>query len=124
MPYFARLGLALSLCVIAANSPRAQLSGFYPIGSDAVSLNNEDFTMLIDAANGLLRRPHLAKGDNADWRNKQSGSYGTISVTDSFHHAAWLCHTLTYRTNPTGASQANTLHLNWCRTPEGWKVLS
>jgi surface antigen len=119
--------MMLSLClgVVALKSGYAQLSGFYPITSDGVSLNNADFTKLVDAANDLLNRPRLAKGDNTSWQNEQTGSHGTISVMDTFHHGSMMCHTLNYLTNPMANQSANTVALKWCKTSDGsWKILS
>jgi len=119
-----RSGLAAYLTIVALHSGHAQLGGFYPITSDGVSLDNGDFALLIDAANGLLRRQHLVKGDNASWRSKRTGSHGTISVTKTFRHDSMLCHTLTYETNPMTSPSANIVKLDWCDTPEGWRILS
>ena len=117
--------LSLCLSMVALKSGHAQLSGFYPITSDGVSLNNADFTMLVDAANNLLNRPRLVKGDNTSWRNEQTGSYGTISVADTFYHGSMMCHTLNYLTNPMANSSGNTVTLKWCKTGDSsWKILS
>jgi surface antigen len=118
------LAAVAGFILLMPSAGEAQLSGFYTIGSDAVSLNNADFTALIDAANGLLRRPRLSQGDNTSWQNGQTGSHGTIVVTNTFHYESLLCHTLTYNTNPAAASSANTTILKWCKTPDGWKILS
>jgi hypothetical protein len=118
------LALALCLSAIAINPSHGQLAGFYPVTSDGVSLNNGDFALLIDTANDLLRRPHLRRGESASWRSEETGSHGTISVTNTFRHEAMPCHTLTYETSPMASSSANTLKLNWCETPQGWKILS
>jgi surface antigen len=122
-----RLALIVCLSLVLPEMGHAQLlNPFYTIGSDDVSLNNADFEMLVDAANGLLRRPRLAKGASVSWRNDQSGSHGTISVTKTFHRRAMLCHTLSYETVPMGARSANTtIALNWCKTSDGsWRILS
>jgi surface antigen len=117
-------GAAMCFILLTPIGVDAQLSEFYTITGDAVSLNNADFEALIDAANGLLRRPRLSQGDKTSWQNGQTGSHGTIVVTDTFHHEAWLCHTLTYNTSPGTASSANTIRLKWCKTPDGWRILS
>jgi surface antigen len=108
------------------HAARAQLTPFYTIGAGGVSLNDADFAMLVDAANGLLRRPRLADGATANWQNAQSGSHGTISVTKTFHRESMLCHTLSYETVPMATtSQASTTVLNWCKTGDGsWKILT
>jgi hypothetical protein len=68
--------LIACLSVTLTDAARSQLTPFYTIGADGVSLNNADFEILVDAANGLLRRPRLANGDTASWRNAKSGSTG------------------------------------------------
>jgi surface antigen len=124
MSFFVRLIVATNLSVVAPVLAQAQLAGLYPMSSDGVSLNNADFALLIDTANSLLRRPHIVVGDSATWRSDQTGSHGTISVTKTFHRESMLCHALTYETNPVGAPSANTVHLNWCKTSDGWRILS
>ena len=54
-------------------------AGFYPITSDGVSLSDSDFEQLIDAANGLLRRPHLTKGSSTGRQSPQTGSLSANS---------------------------------------------
>jgi surface antigen len=111
-----------ALMVAQAHS---QLLGYYPIGADSLSLNNEDFARLIDAANELLRKSPLPVGATTSWHNAQSGSSGTIRVTKTFNRNAMLCHTLTYETTPTATPPANRTTLNWCKTQDGaWKILS
>jgi surface antigen len=120
------LMLLVCLCAVLTDRARAQLTPFYTIGADGVSLNNADFTLLVDTANSLLRRPSLANGAAASWQNDQTGSHGTISVTKTFHRDSMLCHTLSYETTPMATtSSANNTVLNWCKTPDGsWKILS
>ena len=125
MAYCLRLMLLACLCAVLTDSARAQLTSFYTVGADGVSLNNADFTRLVDTANSLLRRPRLANGAAASWQNDQTGSHGTIGVTNTFRRDAMLCHTLLYETTPMATSSANKTVLNWCKTPDGsWKILS
>ena len=125
MPSIARLFPVLSLGVLLAGPAHAQLTGFYPMGADSLSLNNDDFRLMIDAANGLLRQSPLRVGATTNWRNSQSGSNGTIRVTKTFNRKAMLCHTLVYETTPAGTPQANRTTLDWCDTGGGaWRILS
>lgn len=103
-----RLSIAIYLSMLFASKGHAQLSAFYPIGADLLSLNNEDFSLLIDAANGLLRKSPLHIGASTSWRNQQTGSNGTIHVTKTFHRDGMLCHTLSYETIPAATPPANT----------------
>jgi surface antigen len=125
MAHFLRLMLLACLYALLTDRAYAQLTPFYTVGADGVSLNNADFTILVDAANSLLRRPRLANGANASWKNDQTGSHGTVSVTKTFHRDSMLCHTLLYETTPMATSSANKTVLNWCHTRDGsWKILS
>ena len=125
MAYCLRLMLLACLCAVLTGRARAQLPPFYTVGADGVSLNNADFTILVDTANSLLRRPRLANGATASWQNDQTGSHGTIGVTKTFRHDSMLCHTLLYETTPMATSSANKTVLNWCNTRDGsWKILS
>ena len=120
-----RLLMAICLSILLASKGHAQLTGFYPIGADSLSLNNADFSLLVDAANGLLRKSPLRIGASTSWRNQQTGSNGTIRVTKTFHQDGMLCHTLSYETIPAATPPANTTVLNWCKTPDNqWKILS
>ncbi len=118
------LAVAGHLTTAALTPVYAQLGGYYPITSDGVSLDNGDFALLIDTANGLLRQSRLTTGKSVSWHSERTGSHGTITVTDTSHHGSMVCHTLTYETNPMASPSANTVKLNWCKTLEGWKILS
>ena len=120
-----RLSMAIYLSMLLASKGHAQLTGFYPIGSGSVSLNNQDFSLLVDAANGLLRKTPLRIGASTSWQNQQTGSNGTIHVTKTFRRDSMMCHTLSYETIPAATPPANTTVLNWCKTPDNqWKILS
>ncbi len=125
MAYCLRLMLLACLCAALTDTARAQLTPFYTVGADGVSLNDADFKILVDTANSLLRRRPLANGATASWQNDQTGSHGTIGVTKTFHHDSMVCHTLLYETTPMATSSANKTVLNWCNTRDGsWKILS
>jgi surface antigen len=125
MGYVTRLSAVLCLGAALAVPAHAQLTGPYPFGSDALSLNNDDFARMIEAANGLLRRSPLPVGTTTSWRNDQTGSAGSIGVARTFRHGAMLCHRLVYETVPAGTPPANRTILDWCNTGSGvWKILS
>jgi surface antigen len=125
MRHTVRLILVVVLTGVPAAAGRAQLGSFYPIGEGGLSLNNADFSKLVDAANDLLRQPRLAKGAITKWQNDQTGSSGTISVTKTFIRDSMLCHTLSYETIPMATPPANRTVLNWCKTNDGsWKILA
>ena len=115
--------LAPAACVwlLLSGSAYAQL-GFHALGEDTLSV--EDFSALIDAGNALLERPHLANGASQAWTNGKSGTKGTITVTGSFRHDGWACHSLLYHTVVQGGPTSSDTTVKWCHTPDGWKILS
>jgi surface antigen len=124
MGFVSRSFAALCLGSALAVPAQAQLLGYYPFDSDALSLNNEDYMRLIDTANGLLRRSPLPVGTTAGWRNDQTGSAGTIRVTKTFRHGSMVCHQLAYDTTLGGTPPAKRTMLDWCDTgADGWKIL-
>ncbi len=115
--------LIASLAVLPLASGHGQVNPFYELEGN--SLNSADFSMLFDAANGLLLRSPLPNGTMTSWANSQTGSKGTIQVTATFHREGMLCHKLRYETHPQGVPQSNNIVLNWCKTRDGaWKILS
>lgn len=125
MGYAPRLLAVLCLGTTLAVPGYAQLTGYYPMGADSLSLSNGDFTRLTDAANALLLRSPLPVGTTTSWRNDQTGSSGTIRVVQTFKHGTMLCHKLDYETTPAGTPPANHTTLDWCNTGRGeWKILS
>lgn len=124
MGYATRCLAAAWLGAVLAGPAHAQLTGYYPLSPDGLSLSNDDFAHLIDAANGLLRRSSLAVGSAASWRNDNTGSAGTISVTQTFRHGSMLCHRLVYATIPADTPPANHTVLDWCNAGgRAWKIL-
>ena len=124
MGYVTRsLGIAC-LGIALAVPGYAQLTGYYPMGADALSLSNDDFARLTDAANALLERTPLPIGSATSWQNTSTRSSGTIRVTQTFKHGSMLCHRLVYETMPGGTPPANRTTLDWCNTRDGWKILS
>ena len=107
MGYVTRWLATVCFAVALAVPGHAQLTGYYPFGTDSLSLSNDDFMRLIDAANGLLQRSPLPIGATANWQNNQTGSSGTIRVTKTFLHGSMRCHRLVYETTPAGTPPAN-----------------
>jgi surface antigen len=124
MAYVSRSLAALCLSATMTVPAHAQFLGYYPLGADGLSLSNEDYVRLIEAANGLLRQSPLPVGTATTWQNDTTGSGGTIRVTETFQHGSMLCHRLVYETTPEGTPPANQTALNWCDTGGGvWRIL-
>ncbi len=118
-------GLLLAFLAIVgfAGMTRAQINPFPDM--TGARLSNEDFSLLIDAGNALLRTSKLAIGDATQWQNPKTGSKGTITVRTTSHWHGLPCHMLVYQTHVQGAQFSSLTRLNWCKEPDGaWKILS
>jgi len=118
------MALALGLGLAAAQPACAQINPFR--GSFANRLTNDDFKTLSDAASSLLGRDTLTTGATEAWQNPKSGASGTIEVGRGFKYRSYGCYALHYTVMPGGAEgrSTNRTVLNWCKTGEGWKIVS
>jgi len=112
---------AVALGGALAQPAAAQINPFR--SSFANGLGDDDFQRLADASTALLNRDHLQVGATEAWRNPATGVGGTISVTRNFKARGYDCHGLLYSTTPDEARAPRQTRLNWCNTPEGWKIL-
>lgn len=120
-----RTGLALGLVALAgllAGEPaRAQINPFGPASKD--KLTASDFTELGAATQRLLAHDDLAPGTRETWTNPETKSTGAVSVTKRFKTRDMNCVTIGYESMIQGQPPNRKGELNWCRTPEGWKIL-
>ena len=72
MGYVVRSLTVLCLGTALAGPAYALLSGCYTFGTNSLSLNNDDLTRLIDAANGLLRQSPLPVGATTKWQENRT----------------------------------------------------
>ncbi|MBS0560479.1 MAG: hypothetical protein JSR21_10525 [Proteobacteria bacterium] len=112
---------ALALGCALAQPAAAQINPFR--SSFANGLGDDDFQRLSDASNALLNREHLEVGATEAWRNPATGAGGTITVTRNFTARGYACHALLYSSVPDEKRASRQTRLNWCKTPEGWKIL-
>jgi hypothetical protein len=131
LPGNARKNPGTATCVVLvflaivgfAGTTRAQINPFPDM--TGASLSNDDFSLLIDAGNALLRRSKLAIGDATQWQNSKTGSKGTITVQMTSHRNGMSCYILAYQTDVQGAPSSSSVRLNWCKALDGaWKILS
>jgi surface antigen len=101
---------------------QAQLNPFR--SSWRAGLSNEDFRLMNQAAEQLRNKTNVPDGTSTEWSNTRSGASGTITIDSTFHSRGMLCRKMDYSaTRPDGRAPA-TATLNWCKTPQGWKILS
>ncbi len=86
-------------------------------------LTDPDYRHLADATNRLNAAPHPRAGQTLSWSNPQTGAHGTVELARIYRRQDTTCHAMRYRnTPPHGRTQ--TYNLDWCASPEGWKVAS
>jgi hypothetical protein len=118
------VALAVGLALAAAHPASAQINPFR--GSFANRLTNDDFVAISNAASSLLGRDNLTAGATEAWQNPKTGASGTIEVGRSFKFKTYGCYALHYTVMPGGAQgrSTNRTVLNWCKTGEGWRIVS
>jgi hypothetical protein len=120
------VALAVGLGLAAAMAPpaSAQINPFR--GSFANRLTNDDFQAMSDAATSLLGRDTLTAGATEGWQNPKTGTSCTVEVGRHFKHQSYGCYALHYTVMPGNAQgrATNRTVLNWCKTGEGWKIVS
>jgi hypothetical protein len=118
MAFVVAMGLA------AAHPASAQINPFR--GSFANRLTNDDFEAISNAASSLLGRETLSTGAVEPWQNPKTGASGMIEVGRSFKYRTYGCYALHYTVMPGGAGgrATNRTVLNWCKTGDGWKIVS
>ena len=113
--------LLLAAIFLSSGHASAQIN---PFGvAQGMTLSNDDFTIMNRAADRLLARPKLGVGSSESWKNPNTGSTGTISVQSNFTRKALACHTLGYQVAPRGTPTDGVAVLDWCKTPQGWRIV-
>jgi surface antigen len=118
------VALTITLGLAAAQPAAAQINPF--AGQLANRLSNDDFRAMGDAVTRLLKRDPLPVGASENWRNPRSRSHGSVKVVRDFKHDSFACHAVDYSAIPGSGGGRSATHatLNWCKTPEGWKIVS
>ena len=112
-------GLPL-LGLLAAHSAQAQINPFGP--PRQTGLTNSDFRVLDDATKQFLARPDLSPGAHEDWKNPETGSVGSLTVKNTLYRKGFDCLAIGYKSMARGRPPNRTGALNWCKTPDGWKI--
>jgi hypothetical protein len=107
--------------LLAGHSAQAQSYIFGPTNQSGLTAS--DFKLLDQAAARLFARPDLAPGVRENWKNPQTRSTGSVAVKSLFQRQNLGCMAVRYEALARGRPPNRTRELNWCKTPEGWKIL-
>ena len=108
------------LGVLAASSAQAQINPFQ--SSQKSGLSNSDFKALDEATQQFLARPDLSPGTHEEWKNPKTGTTGSLTVKNTLHLKGFDCLAISYKSMARGKPPNRTGALNWCKTPDGWKI--
>ena len=78
--------------------------------------------MLDDVTKEFLGRADLSPGTHEDWKNPKTGSLGSLTVKNTLHRKGFDCLAIGYTSMARGKPPNRTGALNWCKTPDGWKI--
>ena len=118
------LWLALPVIGLFLTGPTPALAQINPFGdASKTRLSPSDFKMVDDATERLLARPGLAPGTKESWTNPETKSTGSLTVKNAFHRKGFSCVAVRYQSRARGVEPNQTGSLNWCNTPDGWKIL-
>src|SRR5271156_2101276 len=111
---------AVALGLVLVHPAAAQINPFR--SSQAISLTNDDFQAIGQAATSLLNHETPTVGEVQAWENPRSGSTGTVEIARQFKHGSYGCFALDYTATAGGTASVQRSRLNWCKTKAGWKI--
>ena len=119
-----RLCTPILIAGIALALPAVSYAQISPFRSDSRSgFTNEDFGLMQEAARELASKPGIAPGSSAPWTNQRTGASGSVTIASAFRNRGMSCYKVNYEGRPTPGQPERTTTVNWCKTPEGWKML-
>jgi hypothetical protein len=113
-------GVAVAV-MLAAAPACAQFINPFP-NSD-IEWRQSDLQAMQETATGLLNGTEKI-GSAAAWENGETGRKGTVTILDTNKFQNFTCHNLRYTIPNTYQERVRSYRLNWCKTPEGWKIAS
>ncbi len=111
-------GIALSPAITA----QAQVNPFR--SSSGAGMTAEDSRMQNTAARRLVANSNPHDGATEDWKNPRTGASGTITVVNSFQKGDMLCRKVEFASETRNSQNPRKTQLDWCKTPQGWKIVS
>ena len=114
--------LLCATLIALAIPARAQINPFR--GSSGAGLTASDFHMQDTTARKLTQQSDPHDGETRNWTNPRTGASGRVTVVNSFKKGDMLCRKLEFASKTKGQGDERTTQVNWCQTPQGWKIVS
>jgi surface antigen len=115
------LSAALVVCLLPAGA-RAQVIPFGPYFGPGLS--SSDNQMVFESAARVNAAAPGKVGQSDSWRNPQTKSHSSSTITRVFTSGAMPCHLVRHHI-VAGPRPASNYRFTWCRTPSGeWKIKS
>ena len=115
------LSVALVACLLPAGA-RAQVIPFGPYFGPGLSPS--DNQMVFESAARVNAAAPGKVGQSDSWRNPQTKSHGSSTITRVFTSGGMSCHLVRHHI-VVGPRPASNYRFTWCRTPSGeWKIKS
>jgi surface antigen len=113
------IGLTAAISLALVLPAAAQINPFR--GTNAPPISKEDMQQMNEATQRLNERNPVMVGNKESWKGQTSG---TVRVERIFRAHNTDCHALSYLLLRTTNPKSRTYHLNWCKTPQGWKTVA
>jgi surface antigen len=125
-PVFAAVFLGLAGLLLTGTA-EAQVNPFKS-AKNAPKLDDQDLTLLDEAAHRILDAATPAKGAVETWRNTASGASGKIyyvgPTRQTVRRTEYDCRRLQYDIVVKGRERPHTTSVDWCHDVDGsWKLL-
>lgn len=107
------------LALLAGSSALAQFINPFP--GIEVELLQSDMRAMQDSAMALLNAG-AKPGSDAAWENGETGRKGTVTMMAANTNQGLACHNVRYTIPVPTPARVRDYTLNWCKTPEGWRI--
>ena len=116
------LSAALAVCVFLPMTAHAQVIPF--LGNFGPGISPSDNQMVFESVARLNAAEPGKVGQSDSWRNPQTKSHGSSTITRVFTSDGMSCHLVRHHI-VAGGPPARNNRFTWCRTPTGeWKIKS
>jgi surface antigen len=119
-PWHIRRSVPALLLLAIAMPALAQWRDVRPHGNP---MTRTDLDHQGGSARSLLEAEPAPVGGSREWRNPETGAYGTVTLLNVLQRRGAPCRALRYVYTTRGSAQPSEMSFTLCRTAEGeWKI--